>query len=130
MIGRRKGSSSLTQLELRLMESLWQRGASTVQEVHAGLGDSNPLAYTTVQTVLNTLERKGKLKRRLDGRAFVYEAVVSKDSILKQAIHELAERMFGGSSEELVMNLIKIREIDPARIAKLSKALAKEKTDE
>lgn len=111
------------------METLWKQGASTVQEVHTGLADSKPLAYTTVQTVLNTLERKGKLKRQLNGRAFVYEAAVTRDSILKQAIRELAERMFGGSSEELVMNLIKIREIDPARIAKLSKALAKENTD-
>ena len=112
-----------------MMEALWTHGASTVQKVQTELAGSNPLAYTTVQTVLNTLERKGKLKRKLHGRAFVYEAAISRDSILTQAIRELAERMFGGSSEELVMSLIKLREVDPARIAKLTKALSRKKTD-
>lgn len=130
MIGRKKGSSSLSQLELQLMETLWSKGPSTVQDVQTALAETNPLAYTTVQTVLNTLERKGKAKRTLDGRAYVYEASISKDSILKQAIRDLAERMFSGSSEELVMSLIKIREIDPARIAKLSKKLSEESADE
>ncbi len=130
MIGRKKGSSSLSQLELQLMEALWRKGSCTVQDVQTALAETNPLAYTTVQTVLNTLERKGKAKRKLDGRAFLYEASVSKESILKQAVRDLAERMFGGSSEELVMSLIKIREVDPARIAKLSKRLSKEAADE
>ena len=100
----------------------------TVQDVQTALTEANPLAYTTVQTVLNILERKGKAKRKLDGRAFVYEAAITKESILKQAVRELAERMFGGSSEELVMSMIKIREVDPARIAKLSRKLSKEPT--
>jgi len=127
MIGRRKGSSSLTQMELQFMDVLWRqkKKSSSVQQVQeALLEDGVELAYTTVQTVLNTLEKKGKVSRKLDGRAFVYLPAITKESILKQAVRELADRMFGGSSEDLVMSLITAREVDAKRIAKLARAVA------
>ena len=130
MIGRKKGSSALTNLELQLMQVLWRDGLSSVQQVQKSLAPSNDLAYTTVQTVLNTLERKGKVRRSLVGRAYEYEAAITKEMILKQAVRELAERMFGGSSEDLVMSLVKSRQVDPKRIADLSrKILAEEEGD-
>ncbi len=127
MIGRRKGSSSLTQMELQFMDVLWRqkKKSSSVQQVQdALLEDGVELAYTTVQTVLNTLEKKGKVSRKLDGRALVYLPAITKESILKQAVRELADRMFGGSSEDLVMSLITAREVDAKRIAKLARAVA------
>ncbi len=123
MIGRRKGSSALTNLELQLMQVLWREGLSSVQQVQKSLAPSNDLAYTTIQTVLNTMERKGKVRRALVGRAYEYEATITKETILKQAVRELAERMFGGSSEDLVMSLVKSRQVDPARIADLSRQI-------
>ena len=126
MIGRRKGSSSLTALELQIMQVLWRNGPSTVQLVQRSLSASNELAYTTVQTVLNNLERKGKVTRQLSGRAFTYKAFETKESVLTQAIRDLAERMFGGSSEDLVMSLVKSRQVDPQRIADLSRIVAAE----
>jgi len=129
MVGRKKGSSALTNLELQLMQVLWRDGSSCVQQVQKSLAPSNDLAYTTIQTVLNTLERKGKVRRALVGRAYEYEATITKETILKQAVRELAERMFGGSSEDLVMSLVKSRQVDPARIADLSrKILAEEES--
>ena len=59
--------AGLTRLELRIMQAVWRRGSSTVSAVQAELDP--PLAYTTVQTMLNILERKGKLRRELRGRA-------------------------------------------------------------
>jgi predicted transcriptional regulator len=56
--------------------------------------------------------------------------VVSKETALGQAVRDLIERMFGGSSEELVMSLIKSRQVDPERIAELSRKLAKQKESE
>ena len=126
MIGRRKGSSALTDLELQLMQILWRDGVSSVQQVQKSLAASNDLAYTTIQTVLNTLERKGKVRRSLAGRAFEYEVLISKEAILKQAVRELAERMFSGSSEDLVMSVVKSRQVDPVRIAELSRKIAEE----
>ncbi|MEA2540737.1 MAG: hypothetical protein QOH35_2103 [Acidobacteriaceae bacterium] len=70
------------------------------------------------------LHRKGRVRRTLEGRAFRYRALVSKETVLEQAVHELVERLFEGSPEELVMGLIKSGQVDPARIAELSRTLA------
>lgn len=111
----------LTKLELQIMQVIWRRGASNVGEVREGL--EQRLAYTTVQTMLNILERKGKLKRRLQGRAYVYSAAVSEARAVNHALRDLVDRMFGGSSEELVMSLIKSRQLDAKKIAELSRRL-------
>jgi predicted transcriptional regulator len=116
--------NTLTKLELQIMQVIWKRGASNVSAVQEGL--EQELAYTTVQTMLNILERKGKLKRELSGRAFVYSATVTEAKASGHAVRDLVDRMFGGSSEDLVMSLIKSKQIDPKKIAELSKRLEKE----
>ena len=128
MTGRRKGMAALTPLELQMMQVLWREGPSNVQEVQANLLTEPPLAYTTVQTVLNNLEQKGKVKRTLKGRAFTYRATASKDKAMLGLVKELVEKMFGGSSEDLVMSLIKARQVDPARIAELARRLAQDES--
>jgi predicted transcriptional regulator len=117
----------LTKLELQIMQVIWRRGTSNVAAVQEGL--EQELAYTTVQTMLNILERKGKLKRKLRGRAYEYSATVTEAKALSHAVRDLVDRMFGGSNEELVMSLIKSREIDAKTIAKLTQKL-KEKGGE
>jgi predicted transcriptional regulator len=114
-------NETLTKLELQIMQVIWRRGTSNVNAVQAGL--EQPLAYTTVQTMLNILHREGKLKRTLRGRAYEYSAKVTEARALNDAVRDLVDRMFGGSSEELVMSLIKSRQIDAAKIARLSKKL-------
>jgi BlaI family penicillinase repressor len=122
MAGRRSGSphgpAGMTPLELKIMQVLWRLGPSQVQAVQQEL--EGGLAYTTVQTMLNVLEKKGRLTRRLRGRAYEYRAVVSEEKTLGTAVADLVERMFGGSPEELVMSLVKSRQLDAARLAKLS----------
>lgn len=116
-----KTSPSLTPLELTIMQVLWAEGPCNVQTVHAKLESGH--AFTTVQTVLNTLHQKGRLRRRLQGRAYLYQPVESKDSVLSQAVHDLVRAMFGGSPEELLMSLVKTRQIDAETLARLSKRL-------
>jgi predicted transcriptional regulator len=113
----RTSRSGFTRLELRIMQVIWKNGASSVSAVQAELDP--PLAYTTVQTVLNILERKGKLHRALQGRAYIYSARVSEDRAVGQSLRDLIDRMFSGSSEDLVMSLLKSRQIDAARLEKL-----------
>jgi predicted transcriptional regulator len=108
------------------MQVLWREGPGNVQHVQRNLPAGTELAYTTVQTMLNVLERKGRVRRKLNGRAFDYRAVVSEEKILGQAVRDMVERMFGGSSEELVMSLVKSREIDLERLAELSRRMAAE----
>jgi predicted transcriptional regulator len=123
-MGGRPAKSGLTRLELKIMQVIWKRGASTVTEVQAELEPA--LAYTTVQTMLNILERKGKLERELQGRAYVYRAKVSEEKAVGQSVRDMIDRMFGGSSEELVMSLLKSRQIDAKRLAKLTEKFKEE----
>lgn len=126
MVRRRKTAQSLTPLELQIMQVLWREGPGNVLHVQKNLLPDVDLAYTTVQTMLNVLQRKGRVRRTLKRRAYVYRAVDSKEKVIGQAVRDLIEKMFGGSSEELVMSLVKSRQIDPGRIAKLSRMIATE----
>jgi BlaI family penicillinase repressor len=115
---------ALTKLELELMQVIWRLGSANVSAVQAEL--PRPLAYTTVQTMLNILERKGKLRRELEGRAYVYSARVTEAKALGQGVRDLIDRMFGGSSEELVMSLLKSGQIDAERLAELTRRFNQE----
>jgi BlaI family transcriptional regulator, penicillinase repressor len=118
----RKSRTQLTPLELRIMQVLWEEGASTVQAVQGKLpGES--LAYTTVQTMLNVLQRKGKVKRKLVGKAYEYRAVLSRERALREAAGDLLNRMFCGSVDALLMSLVKSGQIDAAKIAKLQRLI-------
>jgi predicted transcriptional regulator len=108
----------MTPLELKIMQVLWRLGPSPVQAVQQEL--EGELAYTTVQTMLNVLERKGRVTRRLRGRAYEYRAAVTEEKTLGTAVADLVDRMFGGSPEELVMSLVKSRQLDAGRLAKLA----------
>jgi predicted transcriptional regulator len=131
MAGRRKGSNSLTPLELKIMQVLWSEGPSNVQRVQQSLSAGDDLAYNTVQTMLNILHRKGRVRRSLLGRAYVYRAAASRDRVLGQAVRDFVERAFGGSSEALVMSLVKSRQVDLERVAELSRELeAEERGDD
>ena len=110
--------AGLTKLELRIMQVIWKRGRCAVSAVQEELEPS--LAYTTVQTMLNILERKGKLKRELRGRAYIYSATITEAKALGQGVRDLIDRMFGGSSEELVMSLLKNGQIDAKKLAELT----------
>jgi predicted transcriptional regulator len=126
-VASRSTKTGLTKLELKIMQVIWKCGSSTVGAVQAEL--QPVLAYTTVQTVLNILERKGKLHRELQGRAYVYAAKITQEKALGQSLHDLIDRMFGGSSEELVMSLLKSRQIDAKRLAKLTQRFNQTKGD-
>jgi BlaI family transcriptional regulator, penicillinase repressor len=136
-------TTALTKLELKIMQVIWKLGASNARAANGAAGSKSAcsvsdvqkalpqkLAYTTVQTMLNILERKGKLRRKLRGRAFVYSATVTEAKASRHAVRDLVDRMFGGSADELVMSLIKNRQIDPKRIAELSRRLQEEDTEE
>ena len=124
----KRKEETLTKLELQIMQVIWKQGSSNVNAVQEGL--EQELAYTTVQTMLNILHRKGKLKRKLKGRAYEYSATVTEANASGHALRDLVDRMFGGSSEELVMSLIKTRQIDPKKILELTRRLEVEGADQ
>jgi BlaI family penicillinase repressor len=125
---RKTREQPLTPLELEIMNVLWDTGPANVQSVQAGIKSGIPsgikgreLAYTTVQTMLNVLHRKGKVKRQLKERAYIYRPVFSRQKAVTQAVGEMLDRFFGGSADGLVLNLVKTRHLTPERLAQIQK---------
>lgn len=119
---RRKNAGQLTPLELQIMNVLWETGPANVQAVQARL-EGRSLAYTTVQTMLNVLHRKGKVKRELKDRAYVYRPVLSRQNAVKQAVGDMLDRFFGGSADSLVLSLVETRHLTPERLAQIQNLL-------
>lgn len=112
---------TLTPLELEIMQVLWEQGACTVAEVQPKLkGD---LAYTTVQTMLTVLLKKGKVTREPDGRAYRYRPAVSRTFATGGALKDMVKRMFGGSPEALLMALVDTRQISAEQLTRIAEKL-------
>jgi len=120
----------LTPLELEIMDVLWETGAANVQTVQQKL--KRELAYTTVQTMLNILHKKGKAKRALKDRAYFYKPAVSRKQVISKHVNDVVDRLFGGSAESLVMSLVETKHLTPQKLARLQKLVeeAQEKVDE
>ncbi len=115
----RKKSIHLTEAELPLMNVLWARGASTVNDVLEALPNTPPLAYNTVLTTLRILEEKGYLKHKKDGRAFLYAPRVPREQAQESALRQLLSRFFENSAEQLVLNVLKYEKLDPTELKRL-----------
>jgi BlaI family penicillinase repressor len=124
----RKPHPNLTPAELELMRILWEIGPATVQMVADHLPKERPLAYTTVQTVLNTLHRKGKVKRKLESRAYYYAPALSRTRAAASALQELVTSLFGGSPELLVLSMIETRQLTPEKLRELEQVVAAAET--
>ena len=123
-----KRSERLTPLELEIMNILWETGAANVHVVQEQL--ERELAYTTVQTMLNILHRKGKVKRVLKDRAYMYKPAVTRPQFVSRHLGELVDRLFGGSAENLVMSLVEAKHLTPQTLARLNKILKAQEEQE
>ena|SRR5437588_10492929 len=123
----RRKTEHLTPLELEIMHVLWEVGPANVQTVQHHL--QRELAYTTVQTMLNILHRKGRVRRALRDRAYFYKPAVSRSQVVGQHMSDIVERLFGGSAESLVMSLIETKHLTPKKLARLQKLLEENRED-
>ncbi len=110
------------------MKVLWEIGSGNVQAVVDALPGER-LAYTTVQTMLNLLQTKGKVKRALKDRAYIYKPTQSRAQAVGQTMKDLIDRMFGGSPEALVMGLLETRQLTPEVLERVQRKLAEAKKD-
>jgi BlaI family transcriptional regulator, penicillinase repressor len=108
--------------ELEVMTWLWANGSGTVGEVKEGLGD--PLAYTTVLTILRNLEAKGFLRREDEGRAHRYFPRVQQEAARRRALRRLIDTLFLGSPEALLSHLVDEHDLSPAELRRIAKRLA------
>lgn len=120
----RRKSPTLTEVELELMDVLWEKGRSTVSEIVEALPEER-LAYSSVLTMMRILEQKGYVEHEKEGRAFVYRPLVDRNQAQKSVIGYLLKRFFNNSPELLVVNLLETEELGPAEIEKLKEMIDK-----
>lgn len=114
----RKKSPTLTAAEHRIMDVLWALESGTVADVTAAVGHP-PLAYTTVLTTLRTLERKGYVRHKVQGRAFVYLPAVDRDEVRRGVVGYVLREFFDDSPRTLMLNLLASEHIDKAELQRL-----------
>ena len=112
----------LADREAELMEVLWDHGPSTVAEVKERVPDD--LAYTTVLTILRTLETKGYVTHDPEGKAHRYSALIERDAARRSALQAMAEKFFKGSTAGLLTHLVADEKLKPADIRRLRALLA------
>ena len=117
-------SPTLTEAELRIMNVLWQRGSGTVQEVLEALSVKPSLAYNSVLTTVRVLEKKGYVEHKsTDGRAHVYVPLIKQKDATRSEIRHLVSRFFENSHEQLVLNILEERGIEPDELNRLRQML-------
>jgi len=113
---------SFTGRELDVMSVLWDAGPATVAEVRERIADD--LAYTTVLTILRTLEQKGYVSHAEDGRAHRYKPLVKRETAGRTALRRLVEKVFDGSPELLMTQLVSDENLSDKELRRLRKLLA------
>jgi predicted transcriptional regulator len=111
----------LTDREAQLMDVLWRNGPSTVSEARAALTDE--LAYTTVLTVLRTLEGKGYVKHTSEGRSHRYFASVTQGKAQRSASRALVRKLFDGSTELLLTHLVTDAKLSDGEVRRIKDLL-------
>lgn len=95
-----------TDAELAILRVLWERGASTVRQVHDILSRERPTAYTTALKMLQIMTEKGLVRRDESDRTHVYRAKLTEEQTQRQLVRDLLDRAFGGSATKLVMQAL------------------------
>lgn len=117
----------LTNQELEIMKIIWNRGSSTVREVYEDLLTRRKIAYTTVMTMMGTLEQKGHLRKSEQGRAYVYQPVEPQTKVVGSMVQEFVKRVFNGSSRPLLVHLVETLEDDGDQIEEIRRLLRAKK---
>jgi predicted transcriptional regulator len=122
----RRKSQTLTEVELELMDVLWEKARATVAEIAEALPEER-LAYSSVLTMMRILEQKGYVAHEKEGRAFIYRPLVDRQQAQQSVLGYLLKRFFNNSPELLVVNLLEHEEVGPAEVKRLKQLIEKSK---
>jgi len=112
-----------TDAELAILRILWDRGPSTVRQVHEILAAERPAAYTTALKLLQIMTEKGLVERDERDRTHIYRARLSEEVTQRQLVRDLLERAFGGSSGKLVMQALATKRASAEELRDIRKAI-------
>ena len=113
-------------VQMRIMRVLWEKSRANAREITDALNKIDPIAHSTVQTLLRKLEQKGAIDHSIDDRTFIFFPLVESEKVTKSALQEFIDRIFLGSPAGLVSYLIKNETIPPDEMEQI-RNLIKEK---
>jgi predicted transcriptional regulator len=112
-----------TDAELAILRVLWERGPSTVRQVHDVLSQERPTAYTTALKLLQIMTEKGLVRRDDTDRTHIYHPRLSEEQTQRQLVRDLLDRAFGGSASKLVMQALAARRATPEELGEIRKLI-------
>ena len=116
-------SSQLGRVQLLIMQVLWERGRATAREITDSINVREPIAHSTVQTLLRGLEEKGAVSHEAQDRTFLFFPLVQEHEFKQSATRDLVERVFGGNVGSLVAYLLKDESVSREEIAEIRKLI-------
>jgi BlaI family penicillinase repressor len=118
-----------TQREFEILKVLWERGEASVREVYEELRQRLPIVQNTVQAFLRTMEEKGLVTHRLEGRTFIYQPVRPRQQTIQQLTGQLLHRAFDGAIDQLVQNVLSLRQPTREELESLEAMIAQAKSN-
>lgn len=118
-----------TDAELAILRVLWERGPSTVRQVHDALSRDRQAAYTTALKLLQIMTEKGLVDRDERDRTHVYRARFGEEQTQRQLVRDLVDRAFGGSAMKLVMQALAAKRASPEELRDIRKAIDNARSD-
>ena len=120
--------TQLGRMQFRIMQVLWDRGRANAREITDALNEAEPVAHSTVQTLLRQLEAKGAVGHEVEGRIFVFLPRLKEDKVKRTAAQDLLARVFGGSVGNLVAHLLKDEKVSRAELDELRQLIDRQRT--
>ena len=121
------GSKQLGRVQLLIMQVLWNKRKATAREITDAINAAEPIAHSTVQTMLRVLEDKQAVAHEPEGRTFVFFPLVEEAEFKQTATQDLVERVFGGSVSSLVAHLLKSESVSRKEIDAIRKLISLKK---
>jgi predicted transcriptional regulator len=112
-----------TDAELTILRVLWERGPSTVRQVHDVLSRERPTAYTTALKLLQIMTEKGLVRRDESDRTHIYHSRLTEEQTQRQLVRDLLDRAFGGSSSKLVMQALAARRASAEELGEIRRLI-------
>ena len=117
------GSLPLGHVQLRIMQVLWEKQTATAREITDAINLTEPIAHSTVQTMLRVLEDKLAVEHKPEGRTFIFVPLVPEEEFKQSATQNLVERVFGGSVSSLVAHLLDCDNVSKKEIDEIRKLI-------
>ena len=119
----------LADLQMAIMQVLWDKSEATVAQVREALLPDRELAYTTVGTMLSKMEANGQVTHRMDGRVNIYKPAIKPDHVKRRMLTDLAERLFAGDVGDLVCCLLDGVDVSPDDLAEIKRLIRRKEQE-